>query len=97
MAVKSLSVFTFIFCLVASNVLAGEGTYYSFSGAQQFENGSVIQEEGNIPRPQPLFNTGGIIGYQKGQLRFEGEFTYRDVPLLGAPTESFNRVKDRVL
>jgi opacity protein-like surface antigen len=78
MAVKSLSVFTFIFCLVASNVLAGEGAYYSFSGAQQFENGSVLQEEGNIPRPQPLFNTGGIIGYQKGQLRFEGEFTYRD-------------------
>ena len=75
---KLRSIFTIIICLVASNVFAGEGAYISLPGFQQFESGTGLQQEGDIPRPQPLFNSGGIIGYQKGKIRFEGEFTYRD-------------------
>ncbi len=75
---RLLSIFTILFCLGASSVFAGEGAYYSLHGPQRFESGTGLQVVSKIPRPQPLFNTGGIIGYQKGKFRFEGEFTYRD-------------------
>ena len=75
---RLLSIFTILFCLIASSSFAGEGVYYSLGETQHFETGNGFQKESDIPRPQPLFNTGGILGYKMGNIRFEGEFTYRD-------------------
>jgi opacity protein-like surface antigen len=97
MAVRFLSIFTILFCLGASSVFAGEGAYYSLSGAQRFESGTGLQVEGKIPRPQPLFNTGGIIGYQTGKIRFEGEFTYRDNESSGMIHHSSALLKNDIL